>query len=382
MQPKDLTKIFIASFILVFGIFLWKYLDDYFDYKKYIKSKSLKDLDHYFDLHPDGWFKSEINERIEELAFAKVKTDSSESAINDYLQYSDLKTNLEEVLMIQFLKRNSGLLVRDFIAKYPHSRFMSYAEKKYKELWEDQILYFDSVVKPHLSGPNRKLIDFYRGLLLYMKEKNKYEFVSIFKSKKEFKSYKDYPKETRDELKFWHSLSETNSPAPSLENVYEIGSYFPSFYLYEKERETGEKLKASIYSFFNPEFFTYRMVISDEPNKMTQDKDIDIELNYKIKNEEDGYRIPVLLEHVSFPETLNKMKKVFKGYAMAIEAEFNIVLFNPGTQKYFKSTRTIKQPEMDENFERLNEGYEKLINLMFNQFYKEGIVILKSIKTP
>jgi hypothetical protein len=378
MQPGKLTKtLLLLLLFLVFGLFLWKYLDDYFDYKKYVNSKSIEDLDHYFDLHPNGWYKSEINNRIEEMAFAKVKADSTDAAINDYLKYSNLKTNLEEVLLIQLISKKSGHLVRDFMDKYPQSRFNPQVQNKLNQLWEYQIVYFDSVVKPHLSGPNRKLIDFYRGLLLYMKENNKYGFVTIFKSKKEFKSYKDYPDEARDEIKFWYSLSGSKSPAPSLGNVLDISSNFPSFYLFEKEKEAGQKLKVSFFSFFNPDFFSYRMIVSDEENKMKLDKEIDLELNYTFKNEEDEYNIPGLREYFDIPDSLNKSKKQFLGYAMAIEAEFNFVLFNPATKEYFKSRRLIKQPEMVENFERLNEGYEKLINLMFNQFCREEIVILK-----
>jgi hypothetical protein len=340
-------------------------------------------LDHYLELHPDGWFQTEIKNKIENLAFAKVKADSSEGAIQDYLNYSILNTYMEDVLAIQFLMRDEGHLVRAFSAKYPNSKYADKAKKKIAQLWEVQVAYFDSVAKPFQSGSHRQLISFYRELLLYMKANDKYEFVTIFKSKKEFKKYADYPKLTKNMLRIIYENIPVNERIPGFDlpdesNVFEIQSNFPLLYLFEKERAAGEKLKASVFSLFSPKFFSFRMIISDEENKNYSDKEIPFEFNYVIKNEEDEFSIPGLRVYYDIPDTLNQKSNRFKGYAMAIEAQFNVVLNNPGTKQNFKISRTKKQPDIDGNFVRLNEGYEKILNLIFNQFCTDDMIIFKN----
>jgi len=378
LPKKSISVLFLFLLFIISGLFLWKYLDDYYDYKKCIKSNDLIQIKKYLELHPNGRFKFEINQRIEELAFARVKKDSSDTAINDYLNYSIFKTNLQEVLVIQFMTKKNGHLVREFMSKYPQSRFSALAEEKLNQLWEDQVVYFDSVAKPHLNGPSRKLIDFYRKLLLYMKDKDQYGFVAIFNSRKQFKSFKNYSEQQRKRIKSIYQDFSTGYPPPEIKNVFDISTYFPALFLLEKERATGEKLGASVFSLFNPDFFTYRMVMSDENIKTKLDNEVEIEFNYTIKNEENQDSLPGLREYINFPDSLDKSKNRFLGYAMAIHTEINFILFNPGNKESFKISRKIEHPDMNEKFEDLSQGYRKLIELIFNQFYKEEEIIFKN----
>jgi hypothetical protein len=373
-NKKISILVFLFFIIMLFYIF---FLKEFNAYRSSLNTKDLSKIDAYLVKYPNGRYSSEIKAHLENEAYSRVVSDSSSSDIDNYYIFCQEGKHMQDVLFIDLYLSRSIKKAKDFLANYPNSPYREKVAAKIDQLWDDEIKLYEKKVLTYRSGVNVKSVKFFRDLLKYMKENQLTTFYIRFYKNTKIKDYKEYPVESRNICKFFYALetkdlSIIGLAPPSDSNVYSVRSNFSEEGILDLEKNVGDEIVNSFHSIFSKDFFNFSIIHSDDPAKVP-DKNIVIDLKYRIENDEDefsGNLVPNLWQSTESYTELPSSKR-FKGYILALKVEFMINIINIGNKDVFSISEKGNPGSEISGFENYREAYKIMVGNNFTDFIKK-----------
>jgi hypothetical protein len=366
-------RIILGILALALLIFYFSFYKEYSLYSSAINSDDLYTISSYKESYPDGKYISEVNEHLEARAFALMIKDSSETSIENYKLFCSGGKHFENADAIDFMISNNVDKVRAFIKKYPKSKYIKDANLKIKELWENEIGFFDANIKLKKLNPEAKSVKFFRNLLLHMKEKNLTSFVIKFNYSNELKEFKDYSARVQSDVSILYGGGYDKGvfiPHADANNIEPFEGNFTDENIEELEKNVAENLKSDIESVFGEKFFEFQIVESDESANVDKNAIFSeamlINIDYKIKNAEE-MKIPLLLHHTR-GTTSNILDRKFVSYIMDISTFFKLKMVNPEDGSEFIIDNKGQTAQEYESINTVSDAYYRMLGDTFNDF--------------
>jgi hypothetical protein len=367
------TRIIFGVIVLALLVFYFSFYKEYSLYNTAINSDDLYTISSYKESYPEGKYINEVNEHLEARAFALMILDSSETAIENYKLFCSGGKHFENADAIEFMVSGNVDKVRAFMKKYPKSEFIKDANAKIKELWENEIGFFDANVKSRKLNPEAKSVKFFRNLLLHMKDKNLTSFVIKFNYTNELKEFEDYSASIQSTVSTVYGGGYELGvfiPHPDATNIDPFEGNFTDENIDELEKNVAENLKSDIESVFGENFFEFQIIQSDESKNRDKNAIFSeamlINIDYKIKNAEE-MKIPVLLQHTR-SETSNILDRKFISYVMDISTYFKLKMINPDDASEFIIDKKGKTAQEYESINTVSDAYFRMLSDTFNDF--------------
>lgn len=357
----DKNRIYLVITLLLLGFFFgyFFFLNDYWAYQSAVQSDSKFTINRYLLDFPEGRYTDVIKRRLDSVSyFSDVREDSSEESVQFYVTHCQNGEYMEDVMLIDLIKRPSLAKAQEFQMNFLQSQRMSTVKGIVDRLWENEIKAFRK--NKNKKGVDRGKFRFFEDLLGSMKAAGNNRFIIKFNHKKYLKEFDDYTEEQRSFSDLMALLSE--SPKPSESEVYEVKSNFSSPNINQLENDVSEAIQKELNSVFSYDFFEFETLNSD--SELREDaNDVVILINYKIENEDDEYGNPVLWTH-----TRNNR---FSGYVLSLDVDFSLTIQNPSNKETLNSKMKGDPGSQIKNVSDLSMMYNVMITRSFDTFVEK-----------
>ena len=318
-------KIFFS--VLLLWLFHWFFLGDYLQYRKVLSTLSANEVQEYFDDYPNGWF-------LEEVSFEEVK-----------------------------IVRKIGV-ARDFIQDWPNSEFISEVEEIRVALWDGEIAFYDEFVS--VNNPDARAVSFFGDVLRHMRDHSKSRIVLVLRGEVNLKDFGDFPDYVRKNCDLIYEMSDGRTVSG---HILELKTNYSEGSLRSYESIISAAIEESFEGVLRDDFIEVSTIPSiGEPS----DDDIQIEVEYRIKNQMDA-ELPAYPTVWTYSESTNYYSELmgvqdrFVSYLLGVDIDYRFSFDVPGLESY--SFEESSDPSSSiTGFDDVSEAYEIMTKQNFMDF--------------
>tara|TARA_B100000767_G_C19681411_1_gene499732 strand:- start:184 stop:1185 length:1002 start_codon:yes stop_codon:yes gene_type:complete len=311
--------------ILLFFILLFSYFSFFDDYFKYLEVK---------------------------------KNRTSDSCISYYLDFPN-GYYTEDVKVIEIEDSRDIVLVRAFINDYPNSNYSSIVNLINLEIWNEEISRYNSVVTSN-SNLEKDAVEFFRTMLIYMRERNKSKIFLDLTGIIDLKDFDDYPKEV---INMMNQLTLDYDNRNTSDNIANITNNYSEGFIKDYEKIIIESIDSSFENILSNNFINVES--SDKINPLSTN-DLLIKISYNIKNQNmSEYGFPNMPNIWIYEEQeTNNFLSYLIGVSIKFEFDFSLPINN---QKYTFSYEANPLENVN-NITSLESGYKEMTKQNFQDF--------------
>ena len=314
--------------------------NDYMQYKRVLKTKSLDEIKVYYQRHPNGWFLEEVK--------------------------------VQEVLISKDIE-----VARTFIKEWPQSEYLQDVDSIRIALWDAEIEYFNQFVAAEFS--DSKAVDFFRNLLTYMRDNKQSQISLHLEGQTNLLNFEEHTEEVRNAIDIIHELSDNRIVS---KNMLGLTSNYSEGNLQKYEKILSNSIENSFENILKDNFIkvnTHEVQRDVEgiprsyKNEFTDDREnneltpLTINIQYEIINQtQEGLEnypglevLPVIWTYTS--------NDIFQSYLLGISIKFQFNLSVPGRTNYEFNLECDPSSEAND-IEDIAEGYEIMTEQTFIHF--------------
>jgi len=304
----------VGALFLAFGLFYFTFLGEYLAYQKVVDAQTKEECQRYYNNYSDG-------RHIEDVRFIEID-------------------NEPEITR-----------VRSFIGEFPNSTYFSRTVQIRDKLWEAEIERYEKQAASKKSS--KKSVEFFRQLLLHLKNQNQDKVYVKYNGKTQLKDYEEYPKNIRNTMETFYldtklpmlPLKENFTSTQELEYIITngIGSSFSKIFTE---------------GFVEVEEYPYADNVIDKDSMI-------INIDYMIKNQVDK-------SSPQYPNIWTYTKNdISTANLLGIDIDFVFDSKVPNTSvSYFFKTHS-EPAESISGIEDIKDGYKMMSKSVFEKYADE-----------
>lgn len=326
VETKDKTNIYIGSGVVLVIILLsayFFYFKEYFAYQKVVSDKMVSSCENYYRNYPNGRY-------TEDVKFLELEIDTKITK------------------------------VRTFLNEYKESKYYSKAIAMKDNLWKSEIEKYEQSIKNNQNA-DTKSIQFFIGLLTYMKNNNESNIKVKFTQDVALNDWKDYSNDIRERLDEFYEENGNGKVTPK---VVEVKSNFSTSSLENYESNTISAIQTNFNTIFSKDFVNV-VSSNNQKDEKKENQALVINIRYQIKNAMMKY--PDQKYPSVWTYTVNGK---FISYVLAIDMYFDFQFKIPNSSEQFSYQEDANPGDNISGIENITDGYKQMTRISFDKFAK------------